>query len=291
MGLASGLAMSDRKFTGGSISFDVALTGIAPGSAAEAVFYYDPVSRNYASAGIGGGGAFTIRHWTNNGWVFHASAGDRGSLVPGHTYHIEVTVRGSRVRLLVDGVEVVGAALPFSLPPSQAGLFCFDSNTQVITNYRVESKRGRVFVVMQFSAPFNDIFEEVLSRVCADDEFRLDAHRADETYGPGLIIADVVRDIAEAEFVIADITPANPNVFYELGYAHAINKPVILLADRALEKLPFDVSAFRVLFYENTIAGKRRFEDGLRQHIRAVLEKGALGGDVLGTPPNRAAAG
>ena len=65
---------------------------------------------------------------------------------------------------------------------------------------------------------------------------------------------------AESEFVIAEITPVNANVYYELGFAHAINKPTILLADRAIDKLPFDVSPFRVLFYENTIGGKRLFE-------------------------------
>jgi hypothetical protein len=77
--------------------------------------------------------------------------------------------------------------------------------------------------------------------------------------------------------VIAEITPVNPNVYYELGFAHAINKPTILLADRAIDRLPFDVSPFRVLFYENTIGGKRLFEDGLRKHIAAILTKDSVG--------------
>jgi len=72
--------------------------------------------------------------------------------------------------------------------------------------------------------------------------------------------------------VIAEITPANPNVYYEIGYAHALNKPTILIAERATE-LPFDVSPFRVLFYENTIAGKKRIEEGLRRHLEAILGK------------------
>jgi nucleoside 2-deoxyribosyltransferase len=98
----------------------------------------------------------------------------------------------------------------------------------------------------------------------------VDAKRADEVYGPGVIIADIVKQIVESKLIIAEITPANPNVYYEIGYAHALGKPTILIAEKATE-LPFDVSPFRVLFYENTIAGKKRIEDGLRRHLESIL--------------------
>jgi nucleoside 2-deoxyribosyltransferase len=79
-----------------------------------------------------------------------------------------------------------------------------------------------------------------------------------------------VTQINTAKVVIADITPENPNVFWEVGYAHANRKPTILVAEKG-RKLPFDVSGFRILFYENTIAGKRLVEDGLRKHLKAIL--------------------
>lgn len=109
-------------------------------------------------------------------------------------------------------------------------------------------------------------------------EFGIRATRADETYGPGIIIADVVRQIDEARLVIAEISPANPNVYYEVGYAHARGKPAILIADRTIEKLPFDVSPFRTLFYENTIDGKGKVEDGLRKHLKAIVNVGGAAG-------------
>ncbi len=93
---------------------------------------------------------------------------------------------------------------------------------------------------------------------------------ADETYGPGLIISDISKQIIDSKIIIADITPANPNVYYEVGYAHALNKPTILIAEKPTE-LPFDVSPFRTLFYENSIRGKKQVEDGLRKHIQAIL--------------------
>jgi nucleoside 2-deoxyribosyltransferase len=74
--------------------------------------------------------------------------------------------------------------------------------------------------------------------------------------------------------IIADISPINPNVFFEVGYAFALEKPIILLAERNDSDgttLPFDVSPFRVLFYDNSIGGKSKLEDGLRKHLREIL--------------------
>ena len=78
------------------------------------------------------------------------------------------------------------------------------------------------------------------------------AIRADDIYKSGLIINDIARSIEEASVIIADITTDNPNVFYEVGYAHGIKKETILLSDRTRETLPFDVAGFRTLFYDNT---------------------------------------
>ncbi len=121
---------------------------------------------------------------------------------------------------------------------------------------------------MQFSSPYDELYKDVISVVC--EELNLSVVRADETFGPGLIIADITRQLEESKIVIAEISPANPNVFYEVGYAHALNKPTILIAERST-KLPFDVSPFRTLFYDNSIAGKKKVEEGLRKYIKAAL--------------------
>jgi nucleoside 2-deoxyribosyltransferase len=76
------------------------------------------------------------------------------------------------------------------------------------------------------------------------------------------IAQGIAQGIADAKVVIAEITPANQKVFYELGYAHALGKPTILLAERGKQP-PFDISGYRVLFYNNTIAGKKQVQEGL----------------------------
>src|SRR5439155_13549870 len=93
---------------------------------------------------------------------------------------------------------------------------------------------------------------------------------ADEIAGPGVILQDIVNTLNRAAVVIAEITQPNPNVFYEIGYSHALSKPTILLAERDL-KLPFDVSGYRVIFYDNTIGGKQVVEDALRRHLTAII--------------------
>jgi hypothetical protein len=269
-GNAIGLVMNDQRFAGGEISATIEFSVISATNACELVFYFDPARLWLVSAGLGGPQhAYFIRHWDGQ-WQVHGSRGNKTNLVPKRRYEVILRYRGSQVRLSVDGVDVLDVILPFPLPPTQTGIQCIDTADIKISGFKISTSPGQAFVVMQFSSPFNEIYEEVIRSVCS--EFGIEAHRADETYGPGLIIADVGREIRDSEFVIAEITPANPNVYYEIGYAHAINKPTILLADSNLEKLPFDVSGFRTLFYENSIVGKRKFEEGLRRHITAIFQ-------------------
>lgn len=124
---------------------------------------------------------------------------------------------------------------------------------------------------LQFSSPYNEVYSHVIKTLCK--ECGIDALRADEIYAPGIIIKDVIDRIAQSQVVIADISPANPNVYFEVGYALALGMPIILLAQRRdpAEPLPFDLSAFRVLFYEDSIGGKLKLEDGLRNHLQELL--------------------
>jgi Pentapeptide repeats (8 copies) len=85
--------------------------------------------------------------------------------------------------------------------------------------------------------------------------------RADDLYGR-VILSDIWQGINEAAFVIADLTDQNPNVYYELGLAHALGKEIIPLL-QADQDIPFDQKPFRVLFYEDNADGY----DVLRQRL------------------------
>lgn len=259
----------DQMFGGGTISANIEFTKIGTKSACELIIYYDPTTKYFVTAGIGGGGVamFNIGHFDSK-WTYHAQAGEKTNLKAGKVYSVKTSLKGSKVILNVDGVDVISANLPFSLAQSQVGIWCLGSHDIKISNYKVERETPKVFIVMQFTTPYNELYNDVIRKVCG--EFGLEAVRADETFSPGIIIADVAKQIVESKLIIADITPTNPNVFYEVGFAHALNKPTILIAEKPTE-LPFDVSAFRTLFYENSIRGKAKIEEGLRKHIQAIL--------------------
>jgi hypothetical protein len=56
--------------------------------------------------------------------------------------------------------------------------------------------------------------------------------------------------ISSADVIIADCTGRNPNVFYELGMAHILNKPVILITSDAVKQAPTDIRCFEFIRYE-----------------------------------------
>ena len=136
------------------------------------------------------------------------------------------------------------------------------------TATRVERARPQAFVIMQFGEPYDTLYTEVIKSVA--EKMGLEVYRADSVYRPGIILQDIIGGIVEAEVVIAEITPPNPNVFYELGYAHAKEKTTILLAERGRE-LPFDIHGYRCIFYDNTIRGKNEVESELRKHLVNIL--------------------
>lgn len=105
----------------------------------------------------------------------------------------------------------------------QLGLFAWGADPVVFSHSAVLAERGTVFVVMQFSEPYEILYRDVIQPLAT--EFGLRAHHAGEVFGPGVILDDIVRGLVESKIVIAEITPPNQNVFYELGYAHALGKP------------------------------------------------------------------
>ncbi|MCY3766401.1 MAG: hypothetical protein OXH06_13375 [Gemmatimonadetes bacterium] len=263
----AGKVLSNQQFGGGSLRGTVTIQEqIDESSACDFLLAYSPATRGFLSAGVGGEALASVRYFANQ-WHTVGSIGTSSQLEANRAYDLSVTAKGSQVSVSLDGVSVLSVNLPFILPNSQTGIFCAGPSNIHITNFAVTSQKTTAFVVMQFTPPFNELYTEVIKPVCA--ELGIVAHRADETFGPGIVIADIARQISEANIVIADVTPENANVYYEVGYAHAINKPTILIAEKKAE-LPFDVAPFRVLFYEDSIGGKRVVEEGLRNHLKEI---------------------
>jgi hypothetical protein len=151
----------------------------------------------------------------------------------------------------------------------QIGLFAWGAVPVQFGHFEVQTGKPQAFVVMQYSKEFDVFFEDVIVPVAAEAGFS--AYRAADVYRPGLVLDDIVEGLVESEVIIAEITPANQNVFYELGYAHALGKPTILLAERTKRSdLPFDIRGYRVIFYDDTIGGKKQVKANLLKHLRSI---------------------
>jgi tetratricopeptide (TPR) repeat protein len=96
-------------------------------------------------------------------------------------------------------------------------------------------------------------------------------YRVDQGKLTGNINKEIVKQLAESDLVIADLTDLNPNVFYELGVRHALRRSgTILLCDKSITStIPFDINQYKVIQYEGTLPGSRRMAEELRATIEA----------------------
>jgi len=91
---------------------------------------------------------------------------------------------------------------------------------------------------------------------------------------------DIQKSILEADLILCEMSDKNPNVFYELGLAHAIGKPAILVS-RKEEDIPFDLRHIRVIIYDYTTAG---WENKLREDISAAARIAGESNEVWPPP-------
>jgi hypothetical protein len=98
--------------------------------------------------------------------------------------------------------------------------------------------------------PFGGVWDEYYEQVYAPAilEAGLAPVRADEVFRAGSILQDIVSLLVDCKVVLADIADANRNVHYELGLAHALGKPTVLVAPRGIN-IFFDVSQERIITY------------------------------------------
>lgn len=130
---------------------------------------------------------------------------------------------------------------------------------------RVNQKKA--FVLMPFTLPWSDRIWRMLKKYVS--ESGLEAIRADDLYGQQ-IIEDIWEGILQARLIIADTTGKNPNVFYELGVAHTLGKPFILLTQN-IDDIPLDLNRYRHIIYEDNADGYEKLSKELKLSIQELL--------------------
>lgn len=106
------------------------------------------------------------------------------------------------------------------------------------------------FVMQPFAGTLGTYYESIFKP--AITQAGLEPVRADaDIFATGKIIDQIWRGINTASVLVAELTTKNPNVFYELGLAHALHKPVVLVSSNE-EDVPFDLRHIRVIVYDQT---------------------------------------
>jgi hypothetical protein len=130
-------------------------------------------------------------------------------------------------------------------------------------------KKASCFVLMSFNPSLKEVFETI-KETLESDLLNIECNRADDFHQPQ-IMETILKGIAHSEYIIADLTDANSNVFYELGLAHMYkNMEKVIILTQKLEFVPFDLRQFRCIVYEQSIAGSKRLKDELVKTFEEV---------------------
>ena len=140
-----------------------------------------------------------------------------------------------------------------------------DFATQVVRLVERLVTPGNVFTIMSFKREFRDVFASC-KEVCR--EFKFEAERTDESSSLERIVLCIETGIRNSAFVIADVSDLSPNVFYELGYAKALGKQVVVTAKKGTQ-LPFDIGDIPTIFWEI----QEDLKEGLRKYLPGVVER------------------
>lgn len=219
-------------------------------------------------AGIGSGaGAYGISTFSNGVWGDFANVGQGTKAPINEEIKVTCTSNGSEFSLSINDIQVCSGM--YRISKCQIGFYINGLEEVEIWDIKITERTPAAFIVMQFTQEFDELYSEVIAPACV--KYGLKPIRADDMYTNGLIIEDIMSAIREASIVIADITPNNANVYYEVGYAHGIGKETIFLSERKTrEKLPFDVAGIRTIFYDNSIRGKTKIEEQLNKHLSRI---------------------
>jgi hypothetical protein len=120
----------------------------------------------------------------------------------------------------------------------------------------------KAFVIMPFATEFQDAYNELIKKGLEDAGFA--TQRADNIASLQNILRDIVNNIANADLVVADLTGLNANVLYELGIAHGLRKPTIMLT-QSVDTLPFDLRSYRVVSYSLNFKEASALREQLRE--------------------------
>lgn len=277
-----GLLLFSERMVNGRLSAHVKVNSFLSPSSSENsclrfVFGYNNSNDTYYTAGIGGyNRAYVLSLYINDRWILLNGLFDYTTLThfQGKDLFLELKIQGLEVQIFINHVSIFTGQLPFPLQSSGLGLFAWGSSEIEITDIKLTHDPLTAFMILPFTPHYDRFFENVIKPITKLKDVVI--KRCCDIMAPTSIYQDIITELKRSDIIIADITERNPNVFYEVGYAHALQKEIILLSERTqLAPIPFDIQSNRVVVYDN-LQQETPFIENFLGHIDYFRKKYGL---------------
>ena len=129
------------------------------------------------------------------------------------------------------------------------------------------------FIIQPFDkGPFDKRFDDIIEPAIHDAG--LTAYRVDRDPGVVVLIDEIEKGISNSVAVVADITIDNPNIWYEVGYARAADKPLVMICSIQRERFPFDIQHRNIIRYStDSYSDFTKMKSNITERLIAVVAK------------------
>ena len=135
------------------------------------------------------------------------------------------------------------------------------------------AKKKTCFVIAPIGAPdsperrwSDTIFEHIIKPSVEPDYKPI---RADQIEQSGLVTAQIVDQLLNADLTIADLTDGNPNVYYEVAIRHAVKKPIVHLI-KAGQKPKFDIQGMRAVHVDDSLGIGKNAIESIKAQVKTL---------------------
>jgi len=174
---------------------------------------------------------------------------------------VSATDLWSRIRVAFGGMSMSDAAMLSRHSKGMAVVPVFGRPQELDPGEKAD-----VFVLMPFKTELEKVYTEHIKKLGV--KLGIVIRRADESVLPKPFMEKVWNGICGARLIIADCTENNPNVFYEIGMAHTVGKPVVLIT-RSAKDIPSDIKHIDYIEYVYDPEGVPR----LIEKLSAIITK------------------